>query len=56
MENDTLPPAEAPPLSEAGPWQWTKTRCRALWEAALSALERAEKRVGDNFRVPPHGG
>jgi len=29
---------------------------RICWERALGVLARAEKRILENFRVPPHGG
>lgn len=34
----------------------TGCRLRACWERVVRMLERAEKRIMDNFRVPPHGG
>lgn len=43
--------APKPPLPAVRP-----SRLRAGWERALRVLARAEKRIMENFRVPPHGG
>lgn len=32
------------------------SRLRHWWQRALCVLARAEQRIMENFRVPPHGG
>ena len=46
-DNDTHTPQTAPS---------THSRLRQWLAAIRSALERAEKRITENFRVPPGGG
>ncbi|WP_353236258.1 hypothetical protein [Diaphorobacter ruginosibacter] len=67
MENDTPVPQPEEPhmhLPETGAAARRPARARSGWssrfrswmESAGQALERAEKRITDNFRVPPNGG
>lgn len=42
--------------SAAPPPQGPAARLRNWWQRALGVLARAEKRILENFRVPPHGG
>lgn len=42
--------------SPVPPPQGPAARLRNGWQRALDVLARAEKRILENFRVPPHGG
>lgn len=35
------------------PWKWSLAK---WWGSAKRLMEAAEKKVTENFRVPPHGG
>ena len=52
------PPGAVPPgPARGGRWPRRVRRLGGQWLRALgAALARAEKRITENFRVPPHGG
>ncbi len=58
MPNQTYPtqPIDHPGNAEVDPKVKAGGRLRAWWESAVRVLERAEKSITENFRVPPNGG